>query len=103
MEKEMLSGTVTPVEEIGHALTEQYGPLLRHDQVAKVLDVSPESLGNTMRRSREPNVMYLKRKKLRFGRRVRYSAIAVAEALVLDHDELKRRMSVSDIGSEHEQ
>lgn len=99
----MLSATVTPVEEIGHALTEQYGPLLRHDQVAKVLDVSPESLGNTLRRSREPNVMYLKRKKLRFGRRVRYSAITVAEALVLDHDELKRRMSVADRGSEHEQ
>ncbi|MEX0706504.1 MAG: hypothetical protein WD078_00965 [Woeseia sp.] len=99
----MLSATVTPVEEIGHALTERYGPLLRHDQVAKVLDVSPESLGNTLRRSREPNVMYLKKKKLRFGRRVRYSAIAVAEALVLDHDELTRRMSVADRGSEHEQ
>ncbi len=89
----MLSATISPVDEISHALTEQYGPLLRHNQVAEVLDVSPESLGNTMRRSREPNVVYLKCKKLRFGRRVRYSAVAVAEALVLDHGELHRRLA----------
>lgn len=81
-----------PVDEVQKLLTEQYGPLMRHDQVAEVLDVSPESLGNTMRRSHEPNVVYLKRNKLRFGRRVRYSAIAVAEALVLDQAELARRL-----------
>lgn len=91
-----MSAVLSTVDEVRHALTERYGPLLRHDQVAEVLDVSPESLGNTMRRSREPNVVYLKLKKLRFGRRVRYSAIAVAEALVLDHGELNRRMSISD-------
>lgn len=88
----------SPVDEVRRALMEQYGPLLRHDQVAEVLDVSPESLGNTMRRSREPNVVYLKLQKLRFGRRVRYSAKAVAEALVLDHDELSQRMSIADGG-----
>lgn len=81
-----------PLDEVQKLLTEQYGPLMRHDQVAEFLDVSPESLGNTMRRSHEPNVVYLRRNKLRFGRRVRYSAIAVAEALVLDHAELKRRL-----------
>ena len=97
-----MSAIVSPVDEVRQVLTEQYGPLLRHDQVAKVLDVSPESLGNTMRRSREPNVVYLKLKKLRFGRRVRYSATAVAEALVLDHIELKRRLSISDGEPKHE-
>ncbi|NNE34847.1 MAG: hypothetical protein HKN13_06405 [Rhodothermales bacterium] len=71
---------------------------MRHDQVAEVLDVSPESLGNTLRRSHEPNVVYLKHNKLRFGRRVRYSAIAVAEALVLDHAELSRRLEDLDEG-----
>lgn len=81
-----------PLDEVQKLLTEQYGPLLRHDQVAEILDVSPESLGNTMRRSHDPNVVYLRRNKLRFGRRVRYSAIAVAEALVLDHAELERRL-----------
>jgi len=81
----------SPLDEVQKLLTEQYGPLMRH-QVAEVLDVSPESLGNTMRRSHEPNVVYLRRNKLRFGRRVRYSAIAVAEALVLDHAELARRL-----------
>lgn len=80
------------VEELQQTLTTKYGPLLRHNQVAEVLDVSPESLGNTMRRSREPNVMYLKLKKLRFGRRVRYSAISVAEALLLEPGEIEQRL-----------
>jgi hypothetical protein len=92
MENVMETAIAKPLDEVQRMLTEQYGPLMRHDQVAEVLDVSPESLGNTMRRSHEPNVVYLKRNKLRFGRRVRYSAIAVAEALVLDHAELARRL-----------
>ena len=90
----METAIANPLGEVQKMLTEQYGALMRHDQVAEVLDVSPESLGNTMRRSHEPNVVYLKRNKLRFGRRVRYSAIAVAEALVLDHAELTRRLEV---------
>lgn len=89
----MESAIANPLDEVQKMLTEQYGPLMRHDQVAEVLDVSPESLGNTLRRSLEPNVLYLRRNKLRFGRRVRYSAIAVAEALVLDHAELTRRLN----------
>ena len=89
----METAIASPLDEVQKMLTEQYGPLLRHDQVAEVLDVSPESLGNTLRRSLEPNVLYLRRNKLRFGRRVRYSAVAVAEALVLDHAELTRRLN----------
>tara|TARA_R110002049_G_scaffold20717_6_gene75925 strand:- start:6410 stop:6724 length:315 start_codon:yes stop_codon:yes gene_type:complete len=92
MESVMETAIANPLDEVQKMLTEHYGPLMRHDQVAEVLDVSPESLGNTMRRSHEPNVVYLKRNKLRFGRRVRYSAITVAEALVLDHAELARRL-----------
>lgn len=92
MENVMQGAIPNRIDEVQKMLTAQYGPLMRHDQVAEVLDVSPESLGNTMRRSLEPNVVYLKLNKLRFGRRVRYSAIAVAEALVLDHEELARRL-----------
>ena len=94
----MVTKLVNPVNEIQQVLAAEYGPFLRHCQVAEVLDVSPESLSNTMRRSREPNVVYLRLRKLRFGRRVRYSAITVAEALVLDSHELERRMKESDEG-----
>lgn len=81
------------VEALQQVLTARYGPLLRHDQVAELLDVSPKSLSNTLRRSQEPNVLYLSLKKLRFGRRVRYQAISVAEALALDPEELQRRLA----------
>ncbi|HET6628893.1 MAG TPA: hypothetical protein VFG91_03870 [Woeseiaceae bacterium] len=81
------------VEVLQQVLTVKYGPLLRHDQVADVLSVSPKSLHNTLRRSQAPNVLYLNLKKLRFGRRVRYQAISVAEALTLDPEELKRRLA----------
>lgn len=94
----MSSVVVSAVSELQQLLTAEYGPFLQHHQVAEVLSVSPESLSNTMRRSREPNVVYLRLKKLRFGRRVRYSAIAVAEALALDHSEIKRRLQASDEG-----
>ncbi len=81
------------VEVLQQVLTARYGPLLRHDQVAEVLDVSPKSLGNTLRRSQDPNVQYLHSKKLRFGRRVRYQALSVAEALALDPEELEDRLA----------
>lgn len=84
---------IDSVEALQEALAAKYGPLLRHDQVAEVLDVSSESLSNTLRRSREPNVLYLKLKKLRFGRRVRYQAISVAEALALGPEELEERLT----------
>ena len=97
----MTNAVVSAVDEMQQVLTARYGPLLRHDQVAEVLDVSPESLANTMRHSREPNVMYLKLRKLRFGRRVRYSALTVAEALVLDHGEISGRLTAAEGGSEN--
>lgn len=81
------------VEALERVLTARYGPLLRHDQVAELLDVSPKSLSNTLRRSQEPNVRYLHSKKLRFGRRVRYQAMSVAEALALDPEELQRKLT----------
>lgn len=81
------------VEALQQVLIARYGPLLRHDQVAEVLDVSPKSLSNTLRRSREPNVRYLYSKKLRFGRRVRYQATSVAEALTLGVEELEARLA----------
>lgn len=81
------------VEILQQVLTARYGPLLRHDQVAEVLDVSPKSLSNTLRRSQEPNVLYLNSTKLHFGRRVRYQAVSVAEALALHSEELQRRLT----------
>jgi hypothetical protein len=80
-------------EALQQVLTGRYGPLLRHDQVAEVLDVSPKSLSNTLRRSQERKVRYLNLKKLRFGRRVRYQAASVAEVLALDPEELQTRLA----------
>lgn len=86
------------VEVLQQVLTAKYKLLLRHNQVAEVLGVSPKSLSNTLRRSQDPNVRYLTLKKLRFGRRVRYQAISVAEALALDSEELQRRLAALRIG-----
>lgn len=94
-----MTKTTGSVEDLQQMLIGRYGPLLRHEQVAEVLDVSPGSLGNTLRLSQEPNVVYLKLKKLRFGRRVRYSAVSVAEALALNPGELEQRLTVLAGGS----
>ena len=94
-----MTKTADSVEDLQQMLMARYGPLLRHEQVAEVLDVSSKSLGNTLRRSQEPNVLYLKLKKLRFGRRVRYSAVSVAEALALNPGELEQRLTVLAGGS----
>jgi len=59
--------TSKSLEAMYRALIEAYGPLLRRDDVADALSTSPESLGNTMRRGREPNGLYMRRNKLRFG------------------------------------
>ena len=95
----MLTKAIGPVEELQQMLVARYGPLLRHDQVAEVLDVSPESLRNTLRLSEEPNVLYLNLKKLRFGRRVRYSAVSIAEALILNPGELEQKLRMLTGGS----
>ena len=91
----MVSSELSQVEK---ALTAEYGLYLRHGQVAELLDISPESLRNTMRRCDAPNVVYLCQHKLQFGRRIRYFAGAVAEALVLNGRELERRLQQSKKG-----
>ena len=74
------------------ALTTVYGAFLRIGDLAKVLKTSPQSLQNTLRTSREPSVRYLRANRRRFGRRVYFAAVIVAEALILDRDELLRRL-----------
>ena len=59
MEQDVGRTAIDSIEALHEALTAKYGHLLRPDQVAEVLDVSTESLSNTLRRSREPNVLYL--------------------------------------------
>lgn len=78
------------LEHTTNALTSQYGAFLRKSDLAKVLSTSPESLQNTLREGREPNVVYLRENKLRFGRRVFFAARTVAEALILDQKEIQR-------------
>jgi len=86
------------------ALHAVYGLYMRHRQLAEVMDISPKSLSNTMRRSQEPNILYLRRNTVRLGRRIRYPVICVAAALVLDDDELARRLKECDAGgSTHDQ
>jgi len=75
-----------------------YGLYMRHRQLAKVMDISPKSLSNTMRRSQEPNIVYLRRNTVRLGRRIRYPVLCVAEALVLDDAELVRRLEALEEG-----
>lgn len=79
-------------------LIEKYGLLMRLRNVADEMGVSQESLRSTMRRAATLGVQYLKRHKLRFGRRIRYPARAVAESLVLDNEELHELMRELDEG-----
>ena len=74
------------------ALQTVYGLYMRHRQLAEVMNISSKSLSNTMRRSQAPNIVYLRCNTVRLGRRIRYPVICVAEALVLDDDELTRRL-----------
>lgn len=80
------------------ALQAVYGLYMRHRQLAEVMNISSKSLSNTMRRSQEPNIVYLRRNTVRLGRRIRYPVLCVAEALVLDDDELARRLKEVDAG-----
>lgn len=89
---------VSPVTELLRTLKSAYGGFLEPKDVADVFDVSLESLRSTIRRSKEPNVVYLRRHKLRFGRRVRFPAQAVAEALLLDAVEIESRLKKSNEG-----
>lgn len=86
------------------ALQAVYGLYMRHRQLAEVMNISSKSLSNTMRRSQAPNIVYLRRNTVRLGRRIRYPVLCVAEALVLDDDELVRRLKECNAGgSTHDQ
>ena len=78
------------------ALQAVYGLYMRHRQLAELMGISAKSLSNTMRRSQEPNILYLRRNTVRLGRRIRYPVLCVAEALVLDDEELARRLKECD-------
>ena len=81
-----------------------YGLYMQHRQLAEVMNISSKSLSNTMRRSQVPNIVYLRWNMVRLGRRIRYPVLCVAEALVLDDEELARRLKECDAGgSTHEQ
>lgn len=91
--------TVLGVNEVKEDLVATYGPYLTRQNLAEIWETSPESLGNTMLRSKEPGVIFLRRSKIRFGRRLRYPAESVAKAMVLDDDELKRLIGDAKKGS----
>jgi len=80
------------LDQTRDSLTTLYGAFLRMADLAKVLKTSRASLHNTLRTSREPNIKYLLASRRRFGRRVYFASASVAEALVLDPDELQQRL-----------
>lgn len=80
------------------ALQAVYGLYMRHRHLAELMGISAKSLSNTMRRSKEPNIVYLQRNTVRLGRRIRYPVLCVAEALVLDGEELARRLKECEAG-----
>lgn len=75
-------------EQTIETLVAIYGAFLRIVDLATVLKTSPESLQNTLRTSREPNIIYLRANKCRFGRRTYFPAAAVAAAMILDPEDL---------------
>ena len=94
----MSQDNVSQLNKERDALQAVYGLYMRHRQLAEVMDISPKSLSNTMRRSQEPNIEYLRRNTVRLGRRIRYPVLSVAEALVLDNEELERRLQAFEEG-----
>ena len=100
----MAQDKVSQLNRERDALQTVYGLYMRHRQLAEVMNISSKSLSNTMRRSQQPNIVYLRRNTVRLGRRIRYPVLCVAEALVLDDDELARRVKDCDAGgSAHDQ
>lgn len=94
----MQMGNVRQLNKERDTLQAVYGLYMRHRQLAELMGISPKSLSNTMRRSQEPNIVYLRRNTVRLGRRIRYPVLCVAEALVLDDEELSRRLKECDAG-----
>ena len=87
------------LKQAREALITAYGAFLRIDDLAEVLKTSRESLQNTLRTSREPNIRYLLANRRRFGRRVYFAAAVVAEVLILTMDQIQRRLdSISATG-----
>ena len=98
LELAMPQNNVRQLNKERDALQAVYGLYMRHRQLAEVMDISAKSLSNTMRRSQEPNIVYLRRNTVRLGRRIRYPVLCVAEALVLDDEELARRLKECEKG-----
>ena len=98
LEETMPMDNVSQLHKERDALQAVYGLYMRHRQLAELMGISAKSLSNTMRRSQEPNVVYLRRNIVRLGRRIRYPVHCVAEALVLDDEELARRLKECDAG-----
>lgn len=94
----MSQDNVSQLNKERGALQAVYGLYMRHRQLAELMGISAKSLSNTMRRSKEPNIVYLRHNIVRLGRRIRYPVHCVAEALVLDNDELDRRLQAFEEG-----
>ena len=94
----MSMDNVSQLHKERDALQAVYGLYMRHRQLAELMGISAKSLSNTMRRSKEPNIVYLRRNTVRLGRRIRYPVLCVAEALVLDGEELARRLKECEAG-----
>lgn len=94
----MSMDNVSQLHKERDALQAVYGLYMRHRQLAELMGISAKSLSNTMRRSQEPNIEYLRRNTVRLGRRIRYPVLCVAEALVLDNEELARRLKARGAG-----
>lgn len=80
------------LKQLSNELRDQFGVLIRKSDLAKVLQISPANMQNTLRTSRDPRARYIAKIKKKFGRRVFFPTSGVAEALVLDEDELRLRL-----------
>ena len=80
------------LKQLSDELRDQFGVLIRKSDLAKMLQISPENMQNTLRSSCDPRAQYIAKNKKRFGRRVFFPTHAVAEAIVLDDDELRLRL-----------
>jgi hypothetical protein len=63
-------------------LDADYGPLMAVGDIAEMFRISRESFGNTLRTSPDPRIQFLRRSKIRLGRRVRFPTDAVVSALL---------------------
>ena len=85
-------------EQMTRSLIERYGELISRRDLAKLLDTSPESLGNILRRNNDLKTQLLRINKTRFGRRVFYPAAVVAAVFTFDEEELSEIIKVEGNG-----